>query len=62
MPRLLVNGWFWGQTATGSGQYLHGLLRHLPAALPDWQITLLLPGISGQWSVFSDQNSVGGWR
>lgn len=60
MPRLLVNGWFWGQTATGSGQYLHGLLRHLPAALPDWQITLLLPGISGQWSVFSDQNSVGG--
>ncbi len=42
-PHLVVNGWFWGQTTTGSGQYLHGLLDHLPSALPDWQITLLLP-------------------
>ena len=41
--KLLINGWFWGQTTTGSGQYLHGLLRHLPAALPGWEITLLLP-------------------
>jgi len=42
-PHLLINGWFWGQSTTGSGQYLHGLLRHLPAALPGWEITLLLP-------------------
>ncbi|NOZ49651.1 MAG: glycosyltransferase family 4 protein, partial [Chloroflexi bacterium] len=42
-PRLLVNGWFWGQSTTGSGQYLHGLLTHLPAALPGWQILLLRP-------------------
>ncbi|NOZ71624.1 MAG: glycosyltransferase family 4 protein [Chloroflexi bacterium] len=42
-PRLLINGWFWGQTTTGSGQYLQGLLQHLPAALPDWQIILLRP-------------------
>ena len=40
---LLINGWFWDQTHTGSGQYLHGLLRHLPAALPGWDITVLLP-------------------
>lgn len=42
-PHLLVNGWFWGQSTTGSGQYLHGLLAHLPAALAGWQITLLRP-------------------
>ena len=46
--KLLINGWFWGQTTTGSGQYLHGLLRHLPAALPGWEITLLLPQRAGR--------------
>jgi glycosyltransferase involved in cell wall biosynthesis len=47
MPtHLIVNGWFWGQSVTGSGQYLHGLLRHLPAALPGWQITLLAPALA----------------
>jgi glycosyltransferase involved in cell wall biosynthesis len=46
--KLLINGWFWGQTTTGSGQYLHGLLRHLPAALPGWEITLLLPQQAGR--------------
>ncbi len=44
--KLLINGWFWGQTTTGSGQYLHGLLRHLPAALPGWEITILLPQLT----------------
>ncbi|MCO6452405.1 MAG: glycosyltransferase family 4 protein [Caldilineales bacterium] len=43
---LLINGWFWGQPATGSGQYLHGLLHHLPAALPGWRTTLLIPRLS----------------
>ncbi|NOX61785.1 MAG: glycosyltransferase family 4 protein [Chloroflexi bacterium] len=43
MPRLVINGWFWGQTTTGSGQYLRGLLTRLPSALPDWDIVLLLP-------------------
>ena len=38
---LLINGWFWGETHTGSGQYLHGLLGPLAAALPDWTVTLL---------------------
>lgn len=50
-PHLVVNGWFWGQTTTGSGQYLHGLLRYLPAALPGWQITLLLPAFASQPAV-----------
>ncbi len=39
---LLVNGWFWGEAHTGSGQYLHGLLGHLAAALPGWQVTVLV--------------------
>jgi len=45
---LLINGWFWGQSNTGSGQYLHGLLRHLPAALPGWDIMILLPQQAGR--------------
>ncbi len=28
---IVVNGWFWGQPNTGSGQYLHRLLPHLAA-------------------------------
>jgi glycosyltransferase involved in cell wall biosynthesis len=31
--RILVNGWFWGQATTGSGQYLAALAEHL--ARPD---------------------------
>ncbi|MCU0508623.1 MAG: glycosyltransferase family 4 protein [Anaerolineae bacterium] len=27
--RILVNGWFWGQATTGSGQYLAALAEHL---------------------------------
>jgi glycosyltransferase involved in cell wall biosynthesis len=27
--RILVNGWFWGQETTGSGQYLAALAEHL---------------------------------
>ncbi len=45
-PHLVINGWFWGQTTTGSGQYLHGLLRHLPATLPGWRISLLAPALA----------------
>ncbi|RME84970.1 MAG: glycosyltransferase family 1 protein [Caldilineae bacterium] len=42
-PHLVINGWFWGRADTGSGQYLYGLLRHLPRALPGWRLTLVLP-------------------
>ena len=49
---LLINGWFWGETHTGSGQYLHGLLGHLAAALPDWTVTLLTPQIAdSRWQM-----------
>ncbi|MCP4166099.1 MAG: glycosyltransferase family 4 protein [Chloroflexi bacterium] len=47
MPQLGINGWFWGQTNTGSGQYLQGLLSHLPQKLPGWNLTLILPALSG---------------
>jgi glycosyltransferase involved in cell wall biosynthesis len=33
--RVVVNGWFWDQLATGSGQYLAGLAAWLPAAARD---------------------------
>ena len=46
MSHLVVNGWFWGQLHTGSGQYLHGLARHLPPAGPDHSFTLVLPSAS----------------
>jgi len=49
MPKLLINGWFWGRTDTGSGQYLHGLIWKLYKALPDWQIMLLVPPIYGDY-------------
>ena len=38
--RVILNGWFWGQTATGSGQYLAHLLEHLPKAEPKNEILL----------------------
>ncbi len=43
LRHLVVNGWFWGRRTTGTGQYLHGLLHYLPAALPGWRVTLLVP-------------------
>ena len=46
MMHLVVNGWFWGQMTTGSGQYLHGLAQHMPAAGPDHCFSLELPAAS----------------
>ncbi len=43
---VVVNGWFWGQMNTGSGQYLHGLAEHLPAIAPDHRFTLVLSSAS----------------
>jgi glycosyltransferase involved in cell wall biosynthesis len=42
---IVVNGWFWGQMATGSGQYLHGLAQHLPAVGATHRYTLVLPAV-----------------
>lgn len=43
---VVVNGWFWGQMATGSGQYLHSLAQHLPQAGAAHRYTLVLPAIT----------------
>ncbi len=40
---ILINGMFWSKPNTGSGQYLHGLLRWLPRVAPQHRYTLLLP-------------------
>ncbi len=40
---ILINGWFWGQTNTGSGQYLHRLLEQLAQAPVTTTFTLLIP-------------------
>jgi len=40
---VVVNGWFWGQMNTGSGQYLHGLAQHLPEVGEAHRYTLVLP-------------------
>jgi len=46
--RVVINGWFWGQTATGSGQYLHHLLAHLAEVAPQHEYILAVPkGIPG---------------
>lgn len=38
---LALNGWFWDRPDTGSGQYVRALVAHLPAVLPDLQISLI---------------------
>ena len=40
MRRMAINGWFWGQAATGSGQYVQQLVRHLADC--DFDATWLL--------------------
>jgi len=41
--RIVLNGWFWGQTATGSGQYLSHLLAHLVEVAPQHEYVLAVP-------------------
>jgi len=41
---IAINGWFYDQETTGSGQYLRQLLWHLPQAAPELRISLILPG------------------
>jgi glycosyltransferase involved in cell wall biosynthesis len=40
---VAVNGWFWNQPYTGSGQYVRRLLHHLVKVAPELQLTLILP-------------------
>jgi glycosyltransferase involved in cell wall biosynthesis len=41
--RILISGMFWSQPNTGSGQYVHNLLRGLLAVAPQHEYVLLLP-------------------
>ena len=51
---LIINGWFVGQPTTGSGQYIHHLLTHMPPQGPQHRFTLLVPqpgpGAIQDWS------------
>jgi glycosyltransferase involved in cell wall biosynthesis len=40
---IAVNGWFLGRSTTGSGQYLHHLLRYLPRRHPHARLTVYAP-------------------
>lgn len=43
-----INGAFWGFEATGSGQYLHHLLRALVSLAPQEELVLLVPRYLGR--------------
>jgi len=65
---ILINGWFWGQSTTGSGQYLHRLVEYLARQEGSAKFTLLMPQIgerglgSGDWDaqsqIFHLQSSI----
>lgn len=40
---IALNGWFWDQKTTGSGQYLRHLVTHLKKAANDLELSLILP-------------------
>jgi glycosyltransferase involved in cell wall biosynthesis len=54
--RIALNGWFWGQTDTGSGQVLHGLVRWLPRVSANDSRWLLVPARA------STTANVPGWQ
>jgi len=55
--RIVVNGWFLDQLATGSGQYLAGLAAWLPRAAAEHEFILVRPAASSQLSAVSHQTS-----
>ncbi len=40
---IAINGWFYDQESTGSGQYLRHLIKHLPVAAEELELSLILP-------------------
>jgi len=40
---IAINGWFWNQEFTGSGQYLRNLIIHLLKVEPTLELSLVLP-------------------
>ncbi|HLF01233.1 MAG TPA: hypothetical protein VI547_04615, partial [Anaerolineales bacterium] len=55
--RLALNGWFYDQPHTGSGQYLRELLAQLPAAAPDVEPILVVPEHAIQNTQYSIPNT-----
>lgn len=53
---ILINGWFWGQSTTGSGQYLHRLVEHLSRMETGTRFTLLSPKKRGLGLEIGDWN------
>ena len=45
---LAINGFFWNQPNTGSGQYIRQLVAHLDKLVSDLRITLVYPQSSGR--------------
>jgi|HigsolmetaAR202D_1030399.scaffolds.fasta_scaffold04778_3 Glycosyltransferase len=44
---IAINGAFWNQPSTGSGQYLRRLVQSLPAAAPQHRYSLVVPAAIG---------------
>ncbi|MDE2636784.1 MAG: hypothetical protein OXI30_10500, partial [Chloroflexota bacterium] len=44
---IAINGWFYDQESTGSGQYLRHLIKHLPTAAEELELSLILPNHVG---------------
>ncbi len=40
---IAINGWFYDQESTGSGQYLRQLIKNLPVAAKELELSLILP-------------------
>jgi glycosyltransferase involved in cell wall biosynthesis len=55
---IAVNGWFWNQPHTGSGQYVRRLLHHLVKVAPDVRLTLVLPPILREADDLPDNVSI----
>ncbi len=51
---ILINGWFWGQSTSGSGQYLHRLVEHLARQESGVKFTLLRPQIGDRRAEIGD--------
>ena len=44
--RIAVNGWFWDQPHTGSGQYTRQILVHLLKVAPEHEYIVVTPETS----------------
>jgi glycosyltransferase involved in cell wall biosynthesis len=45
--RVVVNGWFWNQPETGSGQYVRQCITTLARLAPEVSITVVVPQVTG---------------